>query len=86
MHGFTRAAPCICQGVGGRGGPALSKRTAANPPSHHRRTGRALGFDNKYGGQGVTFFAQNGQPLGTAVVRVGDAAAVVKMGSYAAAA
>ncbi|KAI8473433.1 MAG: hypothetical protein J3K34DRAFT_518926 [Monoraphidium minutum] len=50
------------------------------------RSGRVLGFDKKYGPGAATFFAQNGQPLGSALLRVGDAAAVLKAGSYAAAA
>jgi hypothetical protein len=51
----------------------------------HHRTGRALGWDPRFG-HASTFFGTNGQPLGSGRLRVGDGAAVLRSHSWAAAA
>lgn len=54
--------------------------------SRQRRSGRVLGWQKRLGGAGATFFGSNGHPLGSGLVRVGDAVSVLKPTSWVAAA
>lgn len=45
-----------------------------------------LGWQKRLGGAGATFFGSNGHPLGSGLVRVGDAVSVLKPTSWVAAA